>query len=344
METPLHFHKALIVGATGMIGTHALLACRRRGIEVRTIIRPESNRRNLCDLAVEELPGSLEDNELLQAALRGCDLLIHAAAPYPAKHFGKAKLLASARFGLENLLGAARSPAGAGLKRFVYVSSVTTIGFPGGKDGRPAPGSRAAVETDTEFPIRDSAPYFELKSMMENMAIEASAQGLPVVVVNPTFCVDEFDAHQTTAQLMVPLAKGQIPAYIPGKVNAVATADVGEGICLAAERGRCGSRYILGGENMTSAAFMGLCAREAGVAAPRLVFPIAVAEAISFVTECLAFATGGRPLFPMTGIRMMKRSQTFEITRAREELGYQPGSVTEAIARAYRWYRKEGLI
>jgi dihydroflavonol-4-reductase len=327
------FERALILGATGMIGAHALRAALRRGIAVRALVRPASDRRLLRDLAVECVEGDLGDPASLARALVGCDLVLHAAAPYPKRHFGKARLLAGARRGMENLLGAAgRSGA---LRRLVFVSSSTTIGVP--------PEPRPARESDTRR-VRDSAPYFALKFMLEDLAVEAAAGGLPLVVVNPTFCVDEFDDHRTTAQLMVPLARRQLPAFLAGTLNAVATRDVGEGMLLAAERGRPGERYILGGENLSSREFLERCARAAGVPAPKRALPLALAEPISFATEIVAWITRTPPLFPMTGIRMIRHGQAFDPTRARAELGFAPTPLDEAIARAYAWYRARGWV
>jgi dihydroflavonol-4-reductase len=335
------FERALVLGATGMIGAHAVRACLRASVPVRALVRPGSDTRNLVGVEVETGSGDLHDAASLRPALDGCDLVIHAAAPYPTHHFGRRALFARARAGLENLLAAT---AAAGVQRMVYVSSATTIGVPEGPDGQPAPGSRAARESDTRFPIRDGAPYFGLKAMMEEMVLAEAARGLPVVVVNPTFCVDEFDARRTTAQLMLPLAKRQIPAYLPGQVNAVATRDVGTGIVLAAQRGQVGQRYILGGENMSSRAFLERCARTAGVPAPRWAMPLGLAESISMATEIIAAATRARPLFPLTGIRMAKHGQAYDITLARRELSYEPSPVDAAIMRAYAWYRAQGWL
>ena len=327
------FERALVLGATGMLGAHALRACRQHGIAARALVRPGSDRRLLAGLPVEAAEGDLRDRASLERALAGCDLAIHAAAPYPKRHFGKARLLADARAGMANLLAAAR---GAALRRLVYVSSATTIGVPAGA-------RRPARETDT-LPVRDSAPYFAVKFLLEDLARAAAERGLPLVIVNPTFCVDEFDAHRTTAQLMLPLARRQLPAYLAGTLNAVATRDVGAGILLAAEHGRPGERYILGGENLTTRAFLERCARAAGVPAPRRALPFAVAEPISLATELIAWLTRTPPLFPLTGIRMSRHAQAYDITRAREELGYAPTSLDDAIARAYAWYRAQGWM
>ncbi len=348
-----------------MIGAHIVRACLERGWATRALVRATSDRRNLDALPVQIAEGDLHDPASIARALEDCDLLLHAAAPYPRRHFGKAALIASARESMENLLATWAAHCRAlGRGRMVYVSSVTTLN-----------------------PVRDSAPYFELKQMLEALAmeaadpgrsgartgaeasIEARAQsateagaearaqsateartearteaGKDIVVVNPTFCIDEFDTNLTTAQLLLPLARRQLPAYLPGRLNAVATRDVGEGVALAAEHGHSGSRYVLGGENLTSGALLERCARVAGVPAPRRTMPIPLAEALSMVTEVVAYATRTRPLFPMTGIRMIKHGQAVDIRTTREELGYEPSSLDEAIGRAYDWYRREGHL
>jgi nucleoside-diphosphate-sugar epimerase len=232
------FTRALVLGATGMIGCHAVHAGLRRATRVRALVRPDSDARILAGLDLELARGDLRDRASLAAALEGCDLLIHAAAAYPKRHFGAAAFLASARAGMENLISAAQA-AGPELRRIVYVSSVTTIGRPTAKAAGNAPhrGSPAdlplARESDLHV-IEDPSPYFRVKAMMEDLAQTAAGGGLPVVIVNPTFCVDEFDDHRSTAQLLVPLAKGMLPAFVPGRLNAVATRDVGEGIWRAA--------------------------------------------------------------------------------------------------------------
>ncbi len=333
--------RILILGATGMIGAHAVRAAVRHGIRVRALLRPASDRQLLAGLDVEMVCGDLHDRASLERAFADCDLAAHAAAPYPRRSLGKSALLATARSGMANLLAAAAHAAqSAGdhpLRRLVYVSSATTIGRP------PPTPARPARESDEE-PVRESCAYFALKFMLESMAGDAARAGTPIVIVNPTFCVDEFDSHRTTAQLMLPLARRQIPAYLHGLLNAVATRDVGEGIILAALRGRPGERYILGGENLTSREFLARCARVAGVPAPKRAFPLPLAETVSWATEIIGWLTGTAPLFPLTGIRMIKQGQPFDIGRARAELGYEPTSIDAAMERAYAWYRQRGWL
>ena len=367
------FQRALVLGATGMIGAHAVRSCLARGIAVRALVRPTSERRLLEQLAqesqasgapgIEYAVGDLGDPASLTRALEGCDLAIHAAAPYPRKHFGKKAFLEAAAHGMRNFLDAARATVGAEtealdsatpgtragatdalargaaastLRRIVYVSSSTTIGL------SPTPG-RPANEDDLSR-VPDDSPYFAVKFLLEDMASDAARAGLPVVIVNPTLCVDEYDDHRTTAMLLIPLARNKLPAFLKGVVNAVATRDVGEGILLAALRGRPGRRYILGGENLSTRGLLERCAKVAGVKPPRMTMPIGLAQPISMATELLARLTGTFPLFPMSGVRMSRWSQPYSIERAREELGYAPTPLDPAIERAYAWYRARGWL
>ncbi len=348
----IRFQRALIIGATGMIGAHATRACLAHGIAVRALVRHGSDRSLLEKIAGATPPlglrglsfatGDLGDPSSLASAREECDLVIHAAAPYPRKHFGKGAFLQAAQTGMRNFLNAMRdgisssSSSGPPASRVVYVSSSTTIGLR-------ADASRLANEEDQRR-APDRSPYFSVKFLLEDLAMQAAAEGLPIVVVNPTLCVDEYDDHRTTAMLLIPLAQGKVPAYLKGSLNAVATRDVGEGIVLAAGQGRPGRRYILGGENLETRDLLARCARAAGAKAPRIAIPMPLAETLSMATETIAHVTRTAPLFPMSGVRMSKWSQPFSIARAQTELGYQPTSLDDAIDRAYAWYRMRGWM
>jgi nucleoside-diphosphate-sugar epimerase len=99
---------ALVLGGTGMIGCHTVRALRRRGVRVRVLARPSSTTRTLEGLEVERVPGDLEDPGAVRAALRGCDLLFHCAAPYPRSHFHARQQVERARRSMAGVLAVAR--------------------------------------------------------------------------------------------------------------------------------------------------------------------------------------------------------------------------------------------
>lgn len=347
-----------------MIGRHVIGSLLARGAKVRVLVRPSSRALNLRGLAVERLMGDLADPKAVAGLLSGSDLLFHCAAPYPRSHFGKKRQVESAAAGLASLFRIARSfvpgqllrsrPEAplhpplrevlglAGLKRIVFVSSSTTIGR-----ARVEPGAqpRPARESDRHDRIEGSSPYFAMKEAMEAVATREAAGGLPVVIGNPTLCVDAHDATPTTGKLLLTVGRRGLPFYFNGVANVVPTRDVGEALVNAAALGQTGQRYILGGENMTVRRFLEMSAEAAGVPAPKIPLPLVLAEGIAFLTELANLALRRPwPLLPVSGVQMLRYSQPFDCTLAREELRMPATPIKRAVEDAYTWFRENGYL
>ncbi|MBD3334594.1 MAG: NAD-dependent epimerase/dehydratase family protein [Candidatus Eisenbacteria bacterium] len=347
--------RVLLLGGTGLIGAHVARSLQKRGAQLRVLIR----RRSRCDLledlsGVEYVTGDLHAPSSLEAAMSGCQMVIHAAAPYPTRATGAAKQIRRAERSMHNVLEAARRfalpktlppPLGAGpppegMARLVYVSSPTTIAPPPAAES----GKRAANEDDVYDTPPNGAPYFIIKEQMERQARAAARDHrLPVVIVNPTLVVGAYDAKPTTGQFIIAVARRRMPFLLEGNVNVVPGHDVGEGVVLAGLYGIPGQRYILGGENMTVADLTRRIAMATGVQPPTRTIPMPVAQAVSWLTEGLALFTPQRPpLFPMNALQMLRRSQPLDTSRAVQELGWRKTPVDDAILRAVEWLRNEG--
>src|SRR5207249_1923552 len=72
----------LVTGSSGFIGAAVTRCLLKRGIEVRVMVRSDSDLRNLDGLNVEKVFGDLRDPESLRQALTGCRQLYHVAAHY----------------------------------------------------------------------------------------------------------------------------------------------------------------------------------------------------------------------------------------------------------------------
>ena len=128
-ESPM---KTLVTGGTGFVGANVVRALLKRGVEVRALVRPRSDTRNLDSLEVELVAGDLRDRGSLEAALEGCDTVYHVAAMYALWARNPREIYDSNVTGTINILEAAGQ---AGVQKIVYTSSVATIGLP--KDGTP---------------------------------------------------------------------------------------------------------------------------------------------------------------------------------------------------------------
>ena len=100
---------------------------------------------------------------------------------------------------------------------------------------------------------------------------------------------------------------------------------------MAAKRGRVGERYILGGENLSLKAILGLLSEITGLPAPRFRTPYAVAWAFGFLDTARARFFGGTPFAPLDAIRMARHAMYFDSAKAVAQLRFRPRPAREAL-------------
>jgi dihydroflavonol-4-reductase len=165
------------------------------------------------------------------------------------------------------------------------------------------------------------------------------------VIVNPTAPVGPGDWKPTpTGRIIVDFLNGRMPAYVDTGLNLVPVEDVAAGHLLAAEKGRVGERYILGGLNLTLKQILERLAAITGRPAPRLRLPHAVALAAGYADEWFSRLTGREPQIPVEGVKMSRHRMFVASSKAERELGYRAGSIEAALERAVRWYEERGYV
>ena len=187
--------------------------------------------------------------------------------------------------------------------------------------------------------------YKRSKFLAEQVALEAAKEGAPVIIVNPTAPVGPGDWKPTpTGRIILDFLKGKMPAYVDTGLNVAPVEDVAAGHLLAAEKGRIGERYILGGRNMTLKQILDALAAIAGLSAPRIRLPHAVALMAGYADEMFSRVLGREPQIPVEGVKMSRHKMFVESDKAQRELGYKPTKVEAALERAVRWYEERGYI
>jgi len=317
-----------VTGASGFLGWHVARALLERSHSVRALCRPASQIR---ELDVERATGDLRDPESLARAVKGCQLVFHVAADYRLWSKDPQELYRSNVDGTRNLLDAAER---AGVERIIYTSTVGCIGMPKGRNG----------DEDAPVTIEDMAGHYKRsKWLAEQIALERSRAGAPVVIVNPTAPIGDHDWKPTpTGKIIVDFLRGKLPAFVDTGLNLVDVQDTAMGHLQAAEKGRAGERYILGCENLTLEQILSRLSRMAGKPAPKIKLPYAVAYATGVVTTAWANISGHAPIAPLEGVRMARKKMFVSHAKATRELGFSPGPVDAALARAIEWFRANG--
>src|SRR6202140_4789612 len=280
--------KTLAPGATGFLGSHVARALAGRGESVRVLVRPSSDLRALEGLDADRLTGDLRDRASLDRALEGVQRVFHVAADYRLWARDPREIHESNVNGTQNLLEAARR---AGVEKFVHTSTVATIAVP--REG-------ALPNEETHSSVKEMIGHYKRsKFLAEQLTLRAAAAGLPVVIVNPTTPVGPGDWKPTpTGKMIVDFLNGRMPGYVDTGLNFVPVEDCAHGHLLAAERGRIGERYILGGCNLSLKQMLDILAAVSGRRAPRWKFPHVLAYAAGYVDTAVAWLGGREPPIP----------------------------------------------
>ena len=327
--------KAVVLGATGFIGSHIVRALNREGIPVRIVRRSSSPTLALQDLKFEEAHGDLDDFESLKSALAGCQVLFHAAGYYPLYSFDPERQRARARLQMEHVIRAAES---AGLERIIYTSSMSTIGKR--TDGQPAD------ETTPYDAHAMRGLYYDIKHELEEKVLTAVPLGFPAVVINPTAVFGDFDIKPTSGRLIVSIAQKKVPFIADARLNVVDVRDVANAQVAALHMGQIGRRYILGGNNTTAWELAQLIARLAKVRPPLARVPLPLLSAAAIGSEILGkyLLHQDRPLVPRVGIDFLRHGTHYDVTRARQELGMRTTPMEETLDRSLHWFRSHHYI
>jgi dihydroflavonol-4-reductase len=327
--------KAFVTGATGFLGSHVARVLAESGADLRLLVRPSSDLRNIEKLNAERVVGDLRDAASLEKGMAGCEAVFHVAADYRLWVRDPEEMRRSNVEGTRAILLVARKN---GVKRVVYTSSVATMGFT--NNGHMA-------DEDSPVSLQNMiGPYKRSKFMAEEVAIQAGREGMDVVVVNPTTPVGEQDIKPTpTGRIVLDFLKRKFPAYVDTGLNLVDATECARGHVAAYERAKPGERYILGGENLTLKQILDKLGQITGLSSPRVKVPYVVALATGVVDEVFTGRILGRePRATIDAVRMGKKKMFVSSAKAERDLGWKIIPVEGALRRAVEWFQSNGYV
>jgi dihydroflavonol-4-reductase len=323
--------RSFITGATGFVGANLARLLLAKGYEVRALVRPHSNPKNLQGLDVEIVEGHLCDPSLTDQ-IQGCQVLFHVAAHYSLWQSDREQLHHSNVLGTRNILAAAHE---AGVERTVYTSSVAAIGVPRG--------GKIADETYQSPVEKLVGDYKKSKYWAEQEAHEAIGKGQDIVIVNPSTPIGPWDIKPTpTGDIIVRFLRRGMPVYLNTGLNLIHVQDVAEGHILALEKGKTGDRYILGNENITLAQMLGILSELTGIPSPTRQIPAWIPLSVAWVDERVLARLGKTPSVPLDGVRMSQQLMFYDASKARQDLGLPQTPIKTALQEAVAWFLENG--
>ncbi len=329
--------RVVVTGAAGFIGSALTRVLLSRGAHVVAALEPGADPSNVDGLALETVEVDVRDAGGVARLVEGARAVFHTAALYRFWAPSPNTFYDVNVGGTLNVLEAARL---SGCDRVVYTSTVGTIGLDGTDGGEPA--------AEQHWPRVEHlfGSYKRSKYVAEHEVLRAAAEGLPVVLVQPTLPVGPRDRAPTpTGRTVLDFLNGRMPGYVETALNVVDVDDLAAGHVAALELGRQGRSYILGGENLSLRDILDLLADETGLPRPVVRLPTSVALGVAYASELIEGRLAHRPpSVPLEGTKMSTTRMIFSDDRARRELRYRSRPARDALARSARWFAGNGYV
>lgn len=319
---------AFVTGANGHIGANVCRELVGEGWRVLALVRDGADLRGLDGVDVERVRGDVLAPASL-SRIAEAETVFHLGAPYATWAKDPERIVEPAVRGTENVLRASRSA-----KRVVVTGSCNAVGF-----------TRGAPLDETSWRAEAKSPYMRAKLEQERRAgALADELGIDLVTVLPTGVLGPHDYKRTpTTGPVVDVLLGKSP--IPFGMNVVDVRDVARGHRLAAERGRRGERYLLGGDNLTAEELAALFEELTGTRPSVKMPPPWVLRAVAAVAEAVSRLSGKAPFLTRALLDDVGGgAPLFDIGKAKRELGYTHAPAREVLAATIAWAETMGWL
>jgi nucleoside-diphosphate-sugar epimerase len=330
--------KILVTGATGHLGANLVRRLLADGEAVRVMVRHGYDKAALTGLDVECVEADLVDRNSVAAAVQGCAQVYHCAALVStiAGDTAHKRLVYDTNVcGTIHVLDAARRH---GVDKVVVSGSLSATGHD------PATPSH---EDMPFYPFDRQLPYGFSKHLAEHECLRAHADGLNVVIATSCAIVGPHDyVPSRMGRVLIDYAHGKLGAYIPGGFEFVSGRDIAEGHVLAMQKGRSGQKYIFSTAYSSVDDFLDIFREVTGQPLPRLRLPPVIMAAIAEVSDKTWFRLfpNAPRRFTPAAVRLLSMHRRVTLDKARQELGYEPTALADAVHDAYEDFVRRGVI
>ena len=320
--------KVAVTGAAGFLGLNVVNALLDEGHDVLAIDRVPFPGPEVTSLVVDVL-----DEDAMTAALRGVEVVYHLVAVISLRQEDPV----AERVNVHGVGSVARAALRAGVRRMVNCGSLASFHY--SKHGTVHEGSPRSK--DKRLPVYHRSKYYGEVELLK--VVDA---GLDALTCNPTGIYGPLDHPDRLSRMnrsLLDAALGKLPASVPGEFDMVDVRDVAKGFLLAAEKGRTGHNYLIGGHRYDLFDAQVRAAELAGQRGPRIRIPIRLLETVAPLVDPIARRFGSESFAP-AALENIAMSPVVDRTKAGAELGYEPRPVEATLADRVAFFAAEGLL
>lgn len=323
--------RILLTGATGFLGNNIARSLVKQGHSIVVTLRHSSNQRTLDGIPHEPVIVDFESPADLSIAFENIDAVIHSAALI---QIGWTKLALSRKINVEATSRIAEAARRRNI-RMVHISTIDALGMT----------TETELGTETHLnPPKPGCSYVISKREAETAVILEVANGLDAVIVNPGFMVGPYDWRPSSGEMMLTLKKQFMPLAPAGGCCVADVRDVADGVISAMEHGKTGERYILGGINMSYQELFHQMASVMQCRSPKAKLPNWLASLVGKSGDLIGKIQGREPAINSAATKMGQLFHYCDSEKAKQELGYQIGSVEDGLKDAWDWFQANGYV
>jgi len=304
---------------------HELLRC---GYTVRAMMRPGAKAPALAGLDIELMYGNITSKSDVQTAVKGCDVIIHAAADTSQSHHSLNDYYPVNVDATEKIINAASAE---GCRRMIFVSTANTMGF----GSMLKPGN----ENTPVSPLFLKSGYAKSKILAQKAMMDAvNDKKIDAVIVNPTFMIGPMDYNPHSGRIFKMLLEKKVVFYPPGGKNFVDVRDAAKGIVNAISKGESGECYLISGVNLSFHDFFLNVKLLSGQNTRLVSVPSPVLKLLGFIGSIFG-VLGINSELNLTNSRILCIGNYFDNSKAVQHLCLPCSGIHKTISDSIEWIR-----
>jgi len=323
--------KAFVTGATGFLGLNLVERLLLQNWEITALHLPGEDLKNLSRFDVTPVAGNILDVGSLQKAIpEKPDAIFHLAGDISMWHKNDDRQYKINVLGTANMCRAAlEKNAG----RFIHTSSSSAFGYHGVK----------LTEATVSNALDCKMSYNQTKYLAEQEVQKSVRAGLFAVILNPCNIIGPYDPGNWS-QLIKNVCQGKLPGYPPGLGTFAHARDIADAHIAAAEKGRNGENYLLGGVRASFKEVIAQIVEITGVNLELKKISRQKLKMMLYLGRVKSFFDGREPLLTYPKYMRLTGKLTCDDTKAQKELGFKTTSIHQMLTDCYGWMKQEQII
>lgn len=326
--------KILVTGGTGFIGQYFIPLLINEGYEVRLLVRDKENAIAKFGESCEYFIGDVTDKQSLKGCCENVEVVFHLVAKSGNQLPTKENFEEFRRVnvgGTKNILDECKN-----IKKFIYVSSTAAMGIV--KDCPISEGSKCSPYL----------PYQITKYETEELIRAQCKEEFPGIIVRPTkvYGIGEKDYSYLTLAKICKMGHFFKIGNGHNYTSNVYVTDFTQALLKLVKNGVIGETYIISSEQSIDFVQSGkIIAEVLGKKIKLIRIPTKLMILAASIEEKILTTLHLKPIVTKRNIEMIIHDRIYDISKAKDEIGYEPQvSMEEGIRIVVNWYLEKGLI